>query len=62
MSEPRRCEVKYSHEKKQGNFFQFGSSIYFDDGNNPHPKTIAIVELDGGQVVEVDPCMVRFLD
>ena len=62
MSEPRRCEVKYSYETKQGNFIQFGNSIYFDDGNNPHPKTVAIVELDGGQVVQVDPYMVRFLN
>ena len=54
--------MKYSHETKQGNFIQFGNSIYFDDGNNPHPKTVAIVELDGGQVVQVDPYMVRFLN
>ena len=60
MTEPRRCEVKYSHEIKTGNFIQYGNSIYFDDGNNPHPKTIGIVELDNGQVVEVDPHMIKF--
>lgn len=62
MSEPRPCEVNYSYETKKGNFIQFGNSIYFDDGNNPHAKTIAIVELENGQVAEVDPHMVKFIN
>lgn len=62
MAEPRNCEVNYSYETKKGKFIQFGNSIYFDDGSNPHPKTVAIVELEGGQVAEVEPHMVKFID
>lgn len=62
MAESRRCQVKDYHETKQGNFIQFGIGVYHDEGNNPHQKTIAIVELDGGQVIEVDPGMIKFID
>lgn len=61
MSEPRRCEVNYSFKTETGNFIQYGTSIHYDDGNNPHQKTIAIVELDSGQVAEVEPHMIQFI-
>ena len=62
MAESRKCEVKYSSETKEAKFIRFGDSIYFDDGNNAIPKTVAIVELDNGQVAEVDPYMIKFTD
>ncbi|MDP9996476.1 hypothetical protein J2W28_006945 [Variovorax boronicumulans] len=34
----------------------------YDEGNNAIPKTVAIIEKDNGQVIEVEPSTVRFLD
>ncbi|WP_153065806.1 hypothetical protein [Achromobacter xylosoxidans] len=58
----RKCEIHIYGKIQAGNFYRFGDSIYFDDGNNPMPKTVAIVELADGKVVEVEPNQIRFID
>lgn len=57
MSEPRRCKV----QGQQGTFVQYGQTPYTDEGNNPiGMRTVAIVEMDSGHVVEVPPSLITF--
>ncbi len=59
MEETRRCEVKGFHEK--GNFVKFGQMVITDEGNNYFQRECAIVELDSGQVIEVEPSWIKFI-
>lgn len=61
MQDKRRCSVTLGHEQKEGNFVQYGNKIIYDEGNNALQKTIAVVELDDGYVVEPDPGHIRFI-
>jgi len=61
MKETRRCTVRLSHEKKEGNFVQYGTKIIYDEGNNPLQASSAIVEMDDGSVVEVEPSRIVFI-
>lgn len=64
MTEARRCEVLPTNEwgkPEQGDFIQYGNQIWYDEGNNGHPRLMAVVELDSGEVVEVEPKRLRFI-
>ena len=61
MKETRKCTVRWSHKTEEGNFVQYGTRIIYDDGNNPLQKSSAIVEMEDGQVVEVDPSQIKFI-
>lgn len=64
MAEPavRPCIVSFDHKpSEEGRFHRWGNTIYHDDANQAHDRTLAIVELAAsGQVIEVDPHRVRF--
>lgn len=63
MAEQRPVEVDRGYSgKKSGKFHQFGQSPFSDDSGQYHTKTVAIVELDDGQVIEVDPKSMKFTD
>lgn len=61
MSESRKCEVVIDGDAYYGDFIQFGSHVIYDESNRMHDVTRAIVELDNGQVVLVEPNKIRFL-
>lgn len=63
MTEPRKCKVVSlsGGTAEVGNFIQYGNQIWYDEGNNGHPRVIAVVELDSGEVVEVEPKRIRFI-
>lgn len=61
MSDPRPCSVYFGHGDKQtGMFIQYGTRVIYDEGNNPIQVSSAIVEMDSGRVVEVEPSTVIF--
>ena len=62
MAQRRECIVNYGHEKKNGFFHGFGQGIKHDSMDNAFANTYAIVELEGGNLVEVDIHMVTFID
>lgn len=43
-------------------FHQLGNDIYHDDGNNPHSRTVAIVEDSNKQLRMLPPYRIRFTD
>lgn len=45
----------------EGVFIQYGTKLVYDDGNQPHSVTMAVVEADDGQVLEAEPKTIRFL-
>ena len=59
--ESRRCIVSSLHSKPEGSFVKFAPVKFYDDGNNPYTAEQAIVELDNGQVITVDPDGIRFM-
>lgn len=61
--ENRRCRVYDAGVglDEEGTFIKFGKSVTYDDGNNPIPIDIAIVELDSGKVVELKPKSISFI-
>lgn len=62
MSEkPRRCVIDLGYRKAEGNFIQYGNGIVYDDSNQPLQRTMAIIEMDDGSVMEVSPSEVRFV-
>ncbi len=57
MTEKRRCRVGENY----GNFACYGSQPCYDDSNHMiGMQTLAVVELDDGRVVEVEPHKVVF--
>lgn len=63
MVETRPCEIAQSWgPAKVGTFHRWGTAITYDDANQPHDKSIAIVELEDGKVIEVSPSEVKFTD
>lgn len=59
--ESRRCVVSTFHNKPEGNFVKFAPVKFYDEGNNPYAAEQAIVELDDGRVVTVNPNEIRFI-
>ena len=59
MEETRKCEVEGFHEK--GNFIKYGKMVKTDEGNNYFQSDSAIVELDSGRVIEVEPSRIKFI-
>lgn len=62
MPNTRRCRTSEHGAPVEGTFHQWGAALTYDEGNNPIPKTVAIIEKDNGQIIEVAPSTVRFLD
>lgn len=62
MDEPRSCTVPVNGVRTDGKFLSFGDSIFYDDGGKALARTVAIVELPNGDVVEVQPSQVKFTD
>lgn len=63
MAETRPCEIASSWgQPKVGKFHKWGNAVTYDDGNQPHDRTIAIVELEDGTVVEAGPKEIKFTD
>jgi len=60
MEERRKCIVSDYSKTTNGYFIQFASKVISDEGHNKFQNTIAIVETDDGQVVEVEPGQVKF--
>ena len=61
--ENRRCRVYDAgiDLDEEATFIKFGKSVTYDEGNNPIPIDIAIVELDSGKVVEIKPRSITFI-
>lgn len=61
MTETRDCTFKNDRDQdEKGMFLRWGDSYYRDNGNNPLPFTVAIIETANGQVEEVPPHNVKF--
>ncbi|KPM01898.1 hypothetical protein [Vibrio splendidus] len=59
-NETRKCKVVAYGETKYGSFVKYAPIEYTDEGNHPYTAEKAIVELDDGSVVTVNPSQVRF--
>lgn len=63
MSDKRKCEVKRPYEAPvQGLFHQWGSRLQYGNGEQLFPVTYGIVELADGQIEEVQPDSLKFLE
>ncbi|WP_288476660.1 hypothetical protein [uncultured Pantoea sp.] len=60
--EKRRCEVTAFHRIKEGYFIKFAPIKFLDESNQPYVAEQAIVELDGGEVVTVNPNQIKFIN
>ncbi|MCX8895532.1 hypothetical protein [Vibrio parahaemolyticus] len=61
MSDERReCKVFDYGQTYKGTFVKYAAIEFRDDANQPYTAEKAIVELDNGKVVTVDPGQVRF--
>ncbi|WP_273799384.1 hypothetical protein [Proteus mirabilis] len=49
------------HDKPEGNFIKYAPIKMLDNANEPYVAEQAIVELDNGRVVEVNPSEIRFI-
>lgn len=58
--ERRECRVVAYGETKTGMFVKYAAIKFMDEGNHPYTAEQAIVELDNGTVVTVDPTQIRF--
>lgn len=59
--ETRRCKVVTLHDKPEGTFVKFAPVQFYDEGNNPYAAEQAIVELDNGRVITVNPDGIQFV-
>ncbi|AVD59474.1 hypothetical protein [Morganella morganii] len=59
--EKRKCAVISIHDKPQGDFIKYAPIKMLDNANEPYTAEQAIVELDDGRVVVVDPSDIRFI-
>lgn len=61
MSEEKReCVVVEYGDKKKGMFVKYAPIKFLDDANQPYTAEQAIVELDNGDVITVDPGCIKF--
>ena len=61
MSDDKReCIVSDYGKQEKGMFVKYAPIQFYDEANHPYTAEKAIVELDSGQVVTVDPQCVRF--
>lgn len=49
-------------EPIKGKFHRWGNEVVYDDGNQPHDRTIGIVEVESGEVRQVTPREIQFTD
>lgn len=59
--ENRRCKIVGRHDKPEGVFVKFAPVKFYDEGNNPYAAEQAIVELDNGRVMTVNPDEIQFI-
>ena len=61
-AEQRKCVVHHGSGMRdiEGVFIQYGTKIVYDEGNQAHSVTTAIVEADDGQVHVVAPEKISF--
>lgn len=57
----RKCIVSDYEKQEKGTFVKYAPIQFYDDGNHPYTAEKAIVELDSGRVVAVDPQCIRFV-
>ncbi len=63
MGELRKCQIKREFlDPLTGVFHQWGSKIGYGEGDQPFQVTYGVVELDSGEVKEVAPASIVFLD
>ena len=58
----RKCQVFHDGTRQEATFHRFGSEIVHGSDNEPKERTVAIVEVQGGQVVTFPPDKIKFLD
>lgn len=58
--EKRKCKVVDNGSEKIGTFIKYAPIEKFDEANHSYIAEKAIVELDDGRVVAVDPQSIRF--
>ncbi|MDT7074209.1 hypothetical protein [Citrobacter amalonaticus] len=59
--ETRRCKIVSMHDHPEGTFIKFAPVKFYDEGNNPHVGEQAIVEMDNGKVITVNPGEIQFI-
>lgn len=59
--ETRRCKIVSMHNHPEGTFIKFAPVKFYDEGNNPYAAEQAIVEMDNGKVVTVNPGEIQFI-
>lgn len=59
--ENRRCKVTAMGTVAEGTFIKFAPVAAYDEANQLHTPERAIVELDNGRVVTVNPDEIRFI-
>ncbi|WP_064546085.1 hypothetical protein [Kluyvera georgiana] len=63
MSEKtRRCRIVDAYEQEEGTFIKFAPIRFFDESNHPYVCEQALVEMDNGKVVTVNPGLIHFLN
>lgn len=61
MSQLRKCKVVRPYQETvDATFHQWGSKSVYGDGENSYPETVALVELEDGQMLKVDPECIKF--
>ncbi|WP_299202815.1 hypothetical protein [uncultured Amphritea sp.] len=58
--EKRKCQIEEYGVSKKGTFIKYAPIQYYDEANQSYIAEKAIVELDDGKVVTVDPQCIRF--
>lgn len=59
--EQRRVVVTGLYDKPEGTFVKFAQMKFYDDSNQLHTAEQAIIELDDGRVINVEPSSIRFI-
>ncbi|CAH6324115.1 hypothetical protein ACVGWB_15720 [Enterobacter mori] len=59
--EKRRVKVTGLYDKPEGTFIKFAPMKFYDDANQLHTAEQAIVELDNGRVINVEPSSIQFI-
>ncbi len=62
MAKTRKCKVVVDGAFQEATFHQFQKQIVHGSDNEPRERTVAVVELRNGKLVNFEPTNVRFLD
>ncbi|MFA7819358.1 hypothetical protein [Aeromonas dhakensis] len=61
MDKTKKCFVARGYgESTPAEFHRWSDTIVYDDGNQPHNLTVAIVEYEDGQIAQVEPPKLKF--